>query len=248
MGKTKMVNGKYLYGIADGAFEFHFVNTGLSSKKAYAIPYKDISAIVSNVPFKEMHPDAENITLHQVVIEESRNQSTILPARFGTMFKSEDNVRQMLAKSYKDLKSKLIKFKGKDEFGLKIIIDEQDLKKFSTASQNNPEIKRIKKEISSSGEGTAYFLKMKMNEAIRNETYRRIEQLSREIHSEIVKTTEESCILRSDFDQIVLNAAYLIDRGETSKLHNKIDVLKSRYQTDGLRFHLSGPWAPYSFC
>lgn len=243
-----MVNGKYLYGIAESTKDFHFGNTGLFGKQAHAIPYKDINAIVSNVPFKEMQPDAESITSHQMVIEESRSQATTLPVRFGIMFKSDEGVKQMLTKSYVDLRSKLTRFKGKDEFGLKIIIDTQDIKKLSLNSQNSPEIKKIKKKIKSSGEGTAYFLKMKMDEAIRNETYRKIEQFSGEIHGELAKTAQESCILKSDFAQIVLNSAYLIDRNVISGFHKKLDVLRNRYQADGLMFHLSGPWAPYSFC
>ncbi|MDE1829122.1 MAG: GvpL/GvpF family gas vesicle protein [Thaumarchaeota archaeon] len=248
MERNKMINGKYLYGIVDGMHDFHFGNTALFSKQAYAIPYKDICAIVSNVPFKDMKPDADTITSHQIVIEETRNQGTTIPVRFGIMFKSDEGVKQMLVKSYKDLKSKLTKFKGKDEFGLKIVIDTKDLKKISVGTQNNPAIKKIKKEIDSSGKGTGYFLKMKMDEAVRNETYRKIEQLSGEIHSEISKTSQESCLLRSDFDQIVLNASYLIDKEQTSKFHAKIDTLRGRYRQEGLMFHLSGPWAPYSFC
>lgn len=242
------VNGKYLYGVADGTQDFQFANKGLHGKQAYPIPYKDISAIVSNVPFKEMQPDAESITSHQMVIEESRSQATTIPVRFGIMFKSDEGVKQMLAKSYKDLRSRLTKFRGKDEFGLKIIVDLQDLKKISAQSQNTPAIKKIKKEITSSGEGTGYFLKMKMDEAIRNETYRKIEQISGEIHSEIAKTAQESCLLKSDFDQIVLNASYLIERDHYHKFHTKIDALRERFKPEGFAFHLSGPWAPYSFC
>lgn len=243
-----MTNGKYLYCIMEGSEGFHFDNTGLFGKQAHVIPYKDISAVVSNIPFKEMQPDADTITSHQKVVDESRAQSTTLPVRFGIIFKSDDGVKQMLVKSYKDLKSKMVKLRGKDEFGLKIIIDQSDLKKFSAVSQNNPEIKKIKKEMASSGEGTAYFLKMKMDEAVRNETYKKIEQLSGQIHGELTKASQESCLLKSDFDQIFLNAAYLIDRDKTTKFHKKLDSLKDKYQRDGLMFHLSGPWAPYSFC
>lgn len=232
----------------EGSHDLHFPNVGLFGKSAYTLGYKDVSAVISNVPLKEMKPDADTITSHQRIVEESRVHSTILPARFGIMFKSEDSVKQMLSKSYKDLKTKIAKLKGKDEFGLKILIDESDLKKFSSSSENNPEVKKIKKEISASGEGTAYFLKMRMAEAIRNDTYRRIENLSNEIHSEISTTVTESCLLRSDFDQIILNAAYLVTRTEVPKFQRKLDILKNKYGKDGFNFHLSGPWAPYSFC
>ena len=243
-----MIDGKYLYCILDGIQDSNFENIGLHGKKTYAISYKDISAVLSNIPFKDIKPEIDAITLHQRIIDEARLYGTILPARFGTIFRSDDGVKKMLTKSYKDLRSKITKLKDKDEYGLKIIIDKSDLKKFELLSHDTPEIKKIKKEISSSGKGTSYFLKMKMDEAIRNHTYKKIEELSGKIHEEMVKVAKESCLLKTDFDEIVLNAAYLVNRDEVGLFHKKLDQLKEKYETQGLTFHLSGPWAPYSFC
>jgi hypothetical protein len=243
-----MIDGKYLYCINEGIQIHHLGDIGLFGKKTYAVSYKDINAIVSNAPLKEMKPDIETLTSHQRVIEELRIYGTTLPARFGTMFKSDDSVKKMLAKSYSELKSKITNLKDKDEFGLKIMIDHSDLNKLQLSSQGNPEIKKIKKEISSSGKGTAYFLKMKMDEAIRNETYKRIDQLSGQIHHELAKAAQKSCLLKTDFDQIILNAAYLINRDDVTKFHKKLDELKEKHERNGFIFHMSGPWAPYSFC
>lgn len=232
----------------DGTQNFTFGKHGLYGKQAYAVPYRDISAVVSNVPFKELQADADGITAHQMVVEESRLQSTSIPVRFGILFKSDENVKQMLTKSYKELKSKIDSLRGKDEFGLKIIIEDSNLRNFSETAQANAEIRKIKKEMKSAGDGTAYFLKMRMDEAVRNETFKRIEMISTEIHSEIKAFSENSNLLRSDFDQIVLNAAYLIARDQIPRFQKKIEDMRNRYKKEGLIFHLSGPWAPYSFC
>ncbi|MGI0059999.1 MAG: GvpL/GvpF family gas vesicle protein [Nitrosotalea sp.] len=243
-----MVDGKYLYCIRDGSKNYHFSDAGLFGKQAYTIAYKDISAVVSNIPFKEMQSDVENLTAHQRVVEESRSLGTTLPVRFGIMFKTDDGVKKMLVKSYFDLKSKVTKLKDKDEYGLKVIIDKSDLKKISLVEHNSPEIEKIKKEITSSGQGTAYFLKMKMDEAIKNQTYKKIDKISGQIHNELTKASEDGCLLKSEFDQIVLNASYLVYRDQTVKFNQKLDSLKEKYESDGFIFHLSGPWAPYSFC
>lgn len=243
-----MVNGKYLYCIVESAQNHHSGNLGLFGKQTYIVSHKDISAVISDAPFQEMKPDIETITVHQQVIEALRKYGTILPVRFGTMFKSDESVRKMLLTTYKDLKSKVAKLKDKDEFGLKIMIDESDLDKIRVDSQDNPEVKKIKKEMTSSGKGTAYFLKMKMDEKIRNETYKRIDQLSGQVHLEVAKTAQESCLLKTDFDQIILNAAYLVNREDVAKFRNKVENLKETYKGNGFIFHISGPWAPYSFC
>lgn len=243
-----MIEGKYLYCILEGTQGSNFGNMGLFGKKTYAISYKDISAVLSNIPFKEIKPEIEAITSHQKIIDEVRSYGTILPARFGTIFRSDDGVKKMLIQSYKDLRSKITKLKDKDEYGLKIIIDKSNLNNLKLASHNTPEIKKLKKEMASAGEGTAYFLKMKMDEAIRNQTYKKIEMLSGHIHEDLAKTAKDSCLLKSDFDEIVLNVAYLVNRDESNLFHKKLDQLKTKYETQGFTFHLSGPWAPYSFC
>lgn len=243
-----MVEGRYLYCILDGFPNRTVGGIGLFDSKTYVVSYKDVSAIVSNVPFKEIKPEVETMTSHQRIVDESRTHGTILPARFGTIFKSDDGVKKMLVKSYKELKTKITKLEGKDEFGLKIIIDKPNLKKLEYTLHDIPEIKKIKKEIAASGEGTAYFLKMKMNEAIKNQTYKKIDELGGQIHKEIAKDAFDSCLLKCDFDEIMLNAAYLVNRDDASKFHKKLDELKEKYKGHGLVFHLSGPWAPYSFC
>lgn len=243
-----ITDGRYLYGILEVTQDHNFGNIGLFDKKTYVISYKDISAVVSNIPFKEIKPDIEAITSHQRIIDEVRSYGTVLPARFGTIFRSDDGVKKMLIKSYNDLRSKITKLKDKDEYGLKIIIDKSDLKKIELLSHQSPEIKKIKKEIVSSGKGTSYFLKMKMDEAIRNQTYKKIETLSGQIHDELVKTSKEGCLLKADFNEIILNAAYLVKRNESGPFHKKLEQLKEKYDAQGLTFHLSGPWAPYSFC
>ncbi|SMH71454.1 GvpL/GvpF family gas vesicle protein [Candidatus Nitrosotalea okcheonensis] len=243
-----MVDGKYLYCVKEGSKNHRFSDAGLFGKQAYIITYKDISAVVSNIPFKEMQPDVENLTAHQRVIEESRSLGTTLPVRFGIMFKTDDGVKKMLVKSYADLKSKIVKLRDKDEFGVKIIMDKSDLKKISLIQHDNQDIEKIKKEILLAGEGTSYFLKMKLDEAIKNQTYKKIDQISGQIHNEITKASEDKCLLKSDFDEIILNASYLVDRDQSTKFHQKIDNLKKKYESAGFIFHLSGPWAPYSFC
>lgn len=244
-----MVNGRYVYCILEGEKEQKLGNIGLFDTLAYTITYKGIGAVVSSIPFKEMQPDVENIAAHQRVVETSRNLSTTLPVRFGIMFKTEEGVKKLLIKSHKDFKSKITKFRSKDEFGLKIVIDKTDMKKIAHLVENSSdEIMKIKKEISMSGDGTSYFLKMRMDEAIKNGMFRKIDQLGSGIHRELVKSTQDSCLLKADLEQIILNAAYLVDRNGYDSFNSAIERLRTRYEGDGLTFHVSGPWAPYSFC
>jgi hypothetical protein len=106
----------------------------------------------------------------------------------------------------------------------------------------------MKGEISSATEGTAYFLKMKMDETLKHETLKRLENLAKDIHVELSKSVKASSLLKVEDKQIILNAAYLVYRKDGDSFTSAVGNLKKTYESAGLIFHMSGPWAPYSFC
>ena len=242
--------GKYVYCIMDGGGKSqNFGKIGLENNEVYTIHHKDISAVVSKITFKEMQPDVDSIITHQKVVENSRSIGTTLPVRFGIMFKTDDGVKQLLTKSYNDFRSKMNKLHGKDEFGVKVIIEKDGMEKIKNAiAVNSKEVKKMKKELSKSGEGESYFIKMRMDESIKNETLQKIGEMTSEIHNELSRIAIESTILKSDLQEIVLNTAYLIDKNAIPKFIDGIEKIKTQSEKHGLIIHQSGPWAPYSFC
>jgi hypothetical protein len=87
-----------------------------------------------------------------------------------------------------------------------------------------------------------------MDEAVKSEAFRKVDELSRKIHADLVKGSRENSILKSDHQQIVLNAAYLVRRADGQDFLARASLLGKEYEERGLVVHSSGPWAPYSFC
>jgi len=242
--------GRYVYCIMDGGGKSqNFGKMGLENNEVYTIPHKDISAVVGKITFKEMQPDVDSIITHQKVVEKSRSMGTTLPVRFGIMFKTDEGVKQLLVKSYNDFRSKMNKLHGKEEFGIKVILEKPGMEKIkSMVMSSSSEAKKIKREISKSGQGESYFLKMKMDESIKIETLKKIDEITGEIHNELSNIVSDSAVLKSDLQEIVLNTAYLIDKNEITKFIESVEKIKTQYKKHGLVIHQSGPWAPYSFC
>ncbi len=244
-----MIKGRYVYCILEGEKKPDIGNIGLFDGQVYPISHKGIIAIVSAIPFKEMHATVDNIIAHQRVVEASRKAGTTLPVRFGVIIKTDEGVKNLLAKSHKDFKSKITKFKDKDEFGLKVIFDKNNGEKIKrSVHHNSDEIKKIKKEMSNVGDGTAYFLKMKMDEAIKNESLKKMDSMVGEIHNQLASSVDDNRLLKTDVEQVILNAAYLVRKDYQNRFNLKLEELREKYNKDGLMFHPSGPWAPYSFC
>lgn len=243
-----MTNGVYLYCIIDADNTQCLGSIGLYGGEVHTLAFKDLSAVVSEMPFKEIHPGVDEINTHQKVVDQSRERWATLPVRFGTLFKNSEGLRQYLIKSYKELKPKIIKFKNKDEYGIKVIFDSNDLSKLKIDTDGNSEIRKIKKEISTASEGTSYFLKLRMDEAVRVDALKKIDEIRGDIHEQLSKVAVSSSVLRSDLAQIIMNSSYLIDRSKKDVFDLQVNKMREKYEGCGITVHSSGPWAPYSFC
>lgn len=222
---------------------------GISNGDVYTIIHKGISAMVSAVPFEEIPPNVSNITAHQRVVEASRNMGATIPVRFGVIFKTEEGIKKFLAQRTDEYKSKLTMFRDSDEFGIKVVLERDGMARIKKlVEEDSASVKKMKKEISSATEGTAYFLKMKMDETLKHETLKRVEKLAKDVHAELSKSAKEGSLLKIEDPQIILNAAYLVRRKDHGDFNTSVASLKKTYESAGLIFHMSGPWAPYSFC
>jgi hypothetical protein len=244
-----MADGRYVYCIVDSAEPEGLEDVGLLGKAARVVGHKGIGAVVSLVPYAEVEASIDNILAHQRVVEASRKIGTTLPVKFGTIFRTEDGVVTLLSKSYEDYQKKLTKLEGMDEFGVKVLFNKAGLATIKAdVERTSPEIAKMRRSLAKAGEGKSYFTKIKMNEAIRSQAYRKMDELSREIHDDLVRNSKEGTILKTEHEQIVLNAAYLVRREDGAAFLARAAKLGKEYAGKGLLVHSSGPWAPYSFC
>lgn len=226
---------------------------GIRNQPLYDIEYRDLSAVVSAFPLDHLTANMDDVLSHQKVIEDMRRKpgTTILPVRFGTILGNQEEVTNLLSKSYKEYKLRLSKLGGKDEFGIKVLITNTTREKLKELVEaESKEIKKIRDNISSlsaNSSGSTYLLELNLQDAIKNGISKKIEKLADEIHRQFVQVSEESSLLKADIEQMILNVAYLVDRNSAMALKSRFEELKKAYGTIGLIFHMSGPWAPYSF-
>jgi hypothetical protein len=240
--------GRYLYCVTE-AGGGPLGKIGIEGGEVFPVNYKEVAGVVSPVLFKEVEANLPTILVHQQVVEACRSKATTLPVRFGVIFKSEAGVKEMLSKSYEDYRAKLTKLKDKEEFGAKVILDDAGLQKIKAQVETeSEEIGKLRKAASKAGKGTAYLLNIKVDEALRTETAKKIDEMSRSIQAELARGASESAILKAEHEQIVLNAAYLVDRARREEFQAWAAKVKRKFEREGLSIHLSGPWAPYSFC
>jgi hypothetical protein len=245
------MDGRYIYCIIEWGEKKpigSFGNIGIGENPVYTIDHKDIAAVVSTIPFKQMESNLNDIVAHQRVVEAARETATVLPVRFGVILKNEEGIKKLLSSSYRDYSSKIARLRGRDELGIKVLLNKASLKKIEAQAEQSEEVRKIKQEISAAKPGASYFMKLRLQDAMKNETLMKIDRMVGEINDSLGEVSEDKRLLKSDLGEIVLNAAYLVDKEKINAFDAKVKVLRERFEQEGMTLHRSGPWAPYSFC
>ena len=104
-------------------------------------------------------PDAtrENVLAHERVNEAVMRSHTVIPMSFGTVFKTRDDIVELLRGAYEAFIDVLGKMEDKLEFGLKVLWDRDvDVRE---VEKDDEDVRRLKSEISSQ-KGSTYFARM----------------------------------------------------------------------------------------
>src|SRR3990172_12017776 len=246
-----------LKGVGNLVDELYFVyHLGL-----YAVVSKVKESEFSEENLKKNLADLEWIkveaSIHEKVIEGVMKYTCVIPFKFGTIFKTEDNLKAMLEEHVQDLKEKLKNLEGKEEGGVKIYCDIERLKAAFIQEESGEEsgILKIEKEINSSSSGKAYFLKKKKEELMKEAVNKRINEYGQESFELFKILSYEARInkllpkeVTEKEDDMVLNSAFLVDKDKVSEFIHAVDDLKTRYNDKGLNLDCTGPWPPYNFC
>src|SRR6476619_7004272 len=164
--QTEAEQGKYVYCIikTETPKDFGAVGIGGRGDKVYTVQYKEFAAVVSNCPLIVFDPTRENALAHEHVNEVVMKDFTVLPMSFGTVFRTENYIKEFLKGTYDALSDVLQKMDGKIEFGLKVNWDKDSVVREIEAESE--EIRRLKEEIQSNTSTSTYFSRMQLGRVV----------------------------------------------------------------------------------
>src|SRR5258706_1160635 len=151
--------GKYVYCIIQASEPLRFGPLGIGADPAevHTVNYRDIAAVVSDTPIEVHDPTRENVLAHERVNETVMRKHTVIPMSFGTVFKTRDDIVELLRSAYDAFHDVLDKMADKLEFGLKVLWDRDVMVK--EIERQDEDVRRVKQEISAS-QGSTYFARM----------------------------------------------------------------------------------------
>ncbi|PYY02349.1 MAG: gas vesicle synthesis GvpLGvpF, partial [Acidobacteria bacterium] len=108
-----------MYGVIEARDNVSFGKIGIGGmgENVYSVHHGDVAAVVSKTPVFIFDPTRENALAHEHVIETVMKTNTIIPMSFGTVFRTDDDIREVLKSIYPSLKDVLKQMANKLEFG-----------------------------------------------------------------------------------------------------------------------------------
>ena len=236
--------GKYVYCIIRSSSPHTFDVEGIQDPTAavHTVHYQDLAAVVSDTPIEVQDPTRENVLAHERVNEAVMRDFTVIPMSFGTVFRTADDIMQLLTSAYDAFDSVLSKMRDKFEFGLKVVWNPQQVIEELESEDEN--LAALKREISSS-RGSTYFARMQYGRLVVSQLQERSQQLVTRIFEALRDVSVASRTNKPIGDRMILNAAFLVSRDAEEAFDARVQQIGR--ELSGLSFKYTGPWPPYNF-
>lgn len=233
-------------------------------KSAETITHAGLKAIFERVPedefgeqylsnnLKNMEWVSEKVVHHQSVLDQLQGAEPLIPFKFGSIFKTEEGLKEMLLDRKEDFAALIEKLRGKQEWGVKLFYDSAKLTEW--AEKGSDEIILFNKQIDEGSAGKAFLLKKKKQEALNKLCKQQINDYRKRVFGfisdrdvEVYQNKELESGLTGRPDTNILNLAILSEASNTQKLMSFIDELQPALIDRGMKLELTGPWPPYNF-
>lgn len=210
---------------------------------------RDLGALVSEVPLSEFddEPLAENLhdpawleagaRGHDAVLSAAVGTGSVVPFRFGTIYRSEDQVRAMLAQN-PHLPAALESVRGRIELGVKgFVADTRPADDGAEDEEGSPGRRYLerKQEARRSAEALEA-----LTARAADTTHERLAGLADAARANPLQPAE----LSPPGAVMFLNAAYLVGASEEQAFRTAVTELESEL---GVSFEVTGPWPAYNF-
>jgi hypothetical protein len=237
-------SGKYVYCIIQTGEPCRFGPVGIGSEPAevHTVNYREIAAVVSDTPLEVYDPTRENVLAHERVNEVVMRDYTVIPMSFSTVFKTSEDIVELLRSAYDAFRDVLVKMQDKLEFGLKVLWEPETI--IREIEKDDENLRLLRQEISHQ-KGSTYFARMQYGRLVDSLLQDRSEKLV----SEIIGTLSGVCVAsrtnKPIGDKMILNGAFLVARDREPDFDAAVKEIDARYEN--LIFKYTGPWPPYNF-
>ncbi|MDA8334399.1 MAG: GvpL/GvpF family gas vesicle protein [Peptococcaceae bacterium] len=235
----KFTKGLYAYCIIDREFSPD-PNYPLPDQ-TFSINYQNIAAVVSRLSESGWQPTKQNIMNHQKVITKIQEGFTVLPLRFGMVFKDREEIDALIEEKYSEIQLLLLKIRGRVELGLRLFWHHEAF----VDDIGKRTIEDLKKEYLRASQDR-YSAAIEVGKFVEEVVNRRREEYIKRIYEPLQAAADDALLNPITGEKMVFNAAFLVAENLTGHFDRTVEDFQTQYK-DKLIFRYSGPWPPYNF-
>jgi hypothetical protein len=236
--------GRYVYCVipTEEALSFGAIGIGSEPAEVKTVNFKDIAAVASATRLEVCDPTRENVLAHERVNEVVMRTFTVIPMSFGTVFKTEQDIVELLKSAYHAFRDVLEKMENKLEFGLKVLWEPKSV--IDEIEQEDENLRLLRLEISRQ-RGSTYFARMQYGRLVESMLEERSSKATSSILSALKDVAVASRVNKPIGEKMILNAAFLVPRDREEVFDARVKDIGA--QNRHLTFKYTGPWPPYNF-
>src|SRR3974390_1040840 len=206
---------------------------GVNSAPVLSYPSGEFAVIVSEYDRATQVMDEKTVLEHARVVSLCFRNSTVLPFRFGTIFDSDEALRQAVRTNRRAFGQSVAKLRGKSEMRLKLVVRDGSLREAMMDVELPDTV------------GREYLAKLREKASKERERQTKARALSVQVHKLFNPLDEEVSCKRVHSDGMLIDIAHLIDSKSVEKYQNRYNTAAK--QLKNCELSVSGPWPPYHF-
>jgi len=232
----------YAYCVIDSGDKLKDRIKGLDDAIICNIPHRDIGLISSEIGRRITDISNTDVLRHEAVVERVMKDFVVLPVRFNTVFRTEDDAIDILRGCYDEFKKNIKRLRDKVEFGVRIIWQGERIKEGIARTH--------KGSIAGSGASGDTPAKRYMKEKVAEHEREKIFEQEAEKHIRALESILKDYISEKRVEKLkscdlLLDANYLVGKGAVGDFREAYEHFKKEH--GDFRYLFSGPWPPYNF-
>ncbi|HYU44996.1 MAG TPA: GvpL/GvpF family gas vesicle protein [Terriglobales bacterium] len=206
---------------------------GVNGAPVMSYPSGEFAVIVSEYDRATSKLDEKSVLEHARVVSQSFRMATVLPFRFGTIFDTEDAIRQAVRANRRTFCESVARLRGKAEMRIKLVVRDGSLRE------------AMEEIVLPDTVGREYLAKLREKASRDRERQTKARALSVQVHKLFNPLEEEISCKKVYADGMLLDIAHLIDNKSIEKYQNRYNTAAK--QLKNCELVVTGPWPPYHF-
>jgi hypothetical protein len=203
--------------------------TGINGSMILGYPSGDFVVVVSEIAAGS--PLTQQAVLdHARVVSECFRDRTVLPFKFGTIFESDEALRQAVRGNKRSFTESVSRLRGKSEMHIKMIVPESLAQHIVSDVEARP--------------GSEYLTQLREKASRDRERQSKARALSVQVHK-LFNPLDEEITCKKVQSGVLLDIAHLIDSKGVEKYQTRYNLAMRQFKD--VHITLTGPWPPYHF-